>query len=131
MGNATYGTGTMALPEPSTTIPIIKALACSTPAPAKTPPGIGDPDHRLRPGRAVGKLMESALKPIDALFSLIDPPKTPRQLRKEAIKARIDREAQAERNADLSNFLAERAQERRNEQERQAARDRERGDRER
>ena len=35
--------------------------------------------------------MEATIKPIDALFSLIDPPKTPRQLRKEAIKARVDR----------------------------------------
>jgi hypothetical protein len=93
--------------------------------------GGGQGDDGLRPGRTFGKLMEATIKPIDALFSLIDPPKTPRQLRKEAIKARIDREAQAERNADLSNFLAERAQERKNEQERQAARDRERGDRER
>jgi hypothetical protein len=80
--------------------------------------------------------MEATTKPIDALFSLIDPPKTPQQLRKEAIKARIDREAQAERTADLSTFLAERAQERKNEQERQAAGDPrlrgdERGDRER
>ena len=92
---------------------------------------VGNTDHGFRPGRAAGKLMESAMKPIGALFSLIDPPKTPAQLRKEAIKAHIDRETQAERNADLSNFLADRAQERKNEQERKAARDRERGDRER
>jgi len=74
----------------------------------------------------VANLLNEAVRPLDFLFSLIDPQKTPGQLRTEAIKAEADREAQAEAQIDFSNYKADRAQEQRNQQEQEAVRDRQR-----
>jgi hypothetical protein len=76
--------------------------------------------------RVIGGVMNEATKPIDAIFSLFYTPKSPAQLRKEAVEARIDREVQADRQVDFSKYSAERAQEVRTDQEQQAARDRQR-----
>ena len=77
-------------------------------------------------GRALGDVLNAGVSTAGFLFSLIDPQKSPSQLRTEAIKAEVEREVQAEAQIDFSNYRTERAQEQRNEQERQAARDRER-----
>ena len=74
----------------------------------------GTPRGGLEVGRAFGKLLDKgAIAPLELIASLIDPPKTPKQLREEAIKAQIEREAQAEREeerrrAEASRYTRER-----------------------
>jgi hypothetical protein len=77
-------------------------------------------------GRAIAEAFDMGVNAAGLLFSLMVPPKTPGQLRREAIKAEAERELQAEQHIDFSKYTADRAQERRNDQEQQAARDRQR-----
>jgi hypothetical protein len=77
-------------------------------------------------GRAIGAAFSLGEKFFDTLFALLDPPTTPLQRHQAAEKARDEREAQAEHQIDFSRWTADRAQERQNHQEQQAARDRQR-----
>ena len=77
-------------------------------------------------GRAIGSVFSLGEKLFDALFSILDPPTTPLQRHQAAEKARDERETEAERSVDFSKYTTDRAQERQNHQEQQAARDRQR-----
>ena len=77
-------------------------------------------------GRAIGAAFSLEETFLDGLFALVDPPMTPLQRHQAAEKARDERGAQAEHQIDFSKYPADRAQERQNHQEQQAARDRQR-----
>jgi hypothetical protein len=76
--------------------------------------------------RAIGSAFSLGEKVFAGLFALLDPPTTPLQRHEAAEKARDEREAQADQHIDFSKYTADRAQERQNHQEQQAARDRQR-----
>jgi len=100
-------------------------------APARAGKGADIPAAiRKAPARVIGGAFNIGVELAGLFFSFIDAPKSPRQqardnLEGERLTAR--RNAEAEVKIDFTKYTGERAQDQRNEQQEEAARDRERG----